>query len=201
MLWITARTCALGSAPEIHWPTTIAPKRWKKRTVLNFRPQTLNHIGGRKGRRCSYAVTSLQPQSLTPLHRDKSFHKFLVSSASLKPNPNVLSEKGAGTEGEHAKPRGAVLRHSSTGLAGRRAGEEGGNRDGSRARFSAAEERAKLAEHVSSMAGILEGGKTRGKGGELGGGMMHGWVTTEGILSKGACACVDTCAWQCWRLF
>ena len=105
-------------------------------------------IGGRRGRRCSYAVTAVQPKVLPPLHRDSTLHQLLLS-------PQALSgSRGRAAAGAKGKP--AVRRSMS-------------------ARPAASAERARLAKRVS-MAGILEAGRA--------GGVMHGFVSTEGILSK-----------------
>ena len=106
-------------------------------------------IGGRRGRRCSYAVTAVQPKVLPPLHRDGTLHQLLLSPQALSGSRGRAAAAGA-----NGKP--AVRRSMS-------------------ARPAASAERARLAKRVS-MAGILEAGSA--------GGAMHGFVSTEGILSK-----------------
>lgn len=116
-------------------------------------------IGGKKGRRCSYAVLSLQPSILGPLQRDTaSPHQLLMLPAAAPDPADTANEKGQGMLG--------VMRSMAA--------------PGGGATYTAGDERARLAQRVSCMAGLLDGGPAeRGAAG-----LKHGWVSTEGILGK-----------------
>lgn len=109
-------------------------------------------IGGRKGRRCSYSVLSLQPSVLRPLQRD---------APEVLPAPAAAADSGGKIPGQGKVTLGA--RSSMTAAGGGLL-------------HAAGEERARLVEQVSSVAGLLDVGSL--------GGLKHGWVSAEGILGR-----------------
>lgn len=112
-------------------------------------------IGGRKGRRCSYSVFSLQPSLLRPLQHDVPHHL---------PPPPAAAPSAAGDLADQKVRKSALGSRLSMAALG------GG------VSYTAGEERARLAQQVTSMAGLLDGGGN--------GGIKYGWVSAEGILGK-----------------
>jgi len=124
-------------------------------------------IGGKKGRRCSYAVLSLQPSILGPFQRDTtSSHQLLIPAAAAPDNAEKANVKGA----EKANVKGQSMLGVRRSIA-----VPGGG-----AAYTAGDERARLAQRVASMAGVLDGGQ----GERYAVGLKHGWVSSEGLLGK-----------------